>query len=228
MDAGRYFLHEHPKGAKSWEEKCVDKLRRDPRVYEIEGPMCRWSMQSEDAGGKGLVYKMTRWLTNNRRIAQVLNGVCSNSKGKTWHRHVHLINGRARAAQVYPPKLVRAILEALKQQLVDDGEYNQSLDSLGVGPVPDSTPVIDEEEEAFKHLPAADTPLRGPIYDSNTGAELDPEKVAVARREELEWVHRQNLYAKVPESECRASGKVPITMKWVDRNKGDNEQCSQC
>ena len=224
MDAGRYFLHEHPKGARSWEEPEVEELRKDPRVYEVTGPMCRWKMESSDAWGKGLVKKETRWLTNSRHIATILSGVCSNVEGKTWHRHVNLINGRARSAQVYPPLLVRGILEALRNQLAEDGEFSQALNSLGAGPVPDAVPVIDEEQEVYDSLPPADLPVAGPVYDSNTGAELDLAKVAAARREELDWVQKQCIYKKVPAEQARAAGKVPITMKWVDRNKGDLER----
>ena len=39
------------------------------------------------------------------------------------------------------------ILEALRKQLVEDGEFSQSLNALGAGPVPDSTPVIDQDGE---------------------------------------------------------------------------------
>ena len=224
LEEGRYFLHEHPKGAKSWEEKCIKDLAADERVYTVEGPMCRWQMESSDLYGKGLVYKMTRWMTNSRRLAEVLEGVCSNSGNRTWHRHVNLINGRARAAQIYPPKLVKAILVAMRRQLEDDGEFNQTLNAVEAGPVPDAVPVIDEEEEKFNQLPEASEEWEGPIIDANTGAVLDPKKVKEARDEELAWVHKQQIYKKVPISECEQEGKVPITMKWIDRNKGDLER----
>ena len=98
------------------------------------------------------------------------------------------------------------------------------MNSLGAGPVPDAAPVIDEEQEVFDHLPSADVTVTGPVYDTNTGAELDLEKVAAARKEELDWVQRQCIYKKVDAEDARKVGKVPITMKWVDRNKGDNER----
>lgn len=50
---------------------------------------------------------------------------------------------------------------------------------------------------------------------------MDLEKVAAARKEEFDWVHRQNLCKKVPLEQAKAAGKMPTTMKWVDRNKGD-------
>ena len=52
MDAGSYFLREHPKGARSWEEPVIKELRDDPRVYEVVGPMRRWKMESEDVWGE--------------------------------------------------------------------------------------------------------------------------------------------------------------------------------
>ena len=39
MEEGRYFVHEHPKGAKSWEEKCMKNLMSDERVFVVTGPM---------------------------------------------------------------------------------------------------------------------------------------------------------------------------------------------
>ena len=224
MEEGRYFVHEHPKGAKSWEEKCMKNLMSDERVFVVTGPMCRWSMESHDLHGAGLVLKMTQWVANSPRLASILQGVCSNSLGRTWHRHVNLINGRARAAQVYPPKLVKAMLVAMRQQLEDDGEFGTHLNSVEAGPVPDATPVIDEEEEKFNQLPEASEELEGPVIDANTGAILDPKEVVKARAEELTWIHKQQIYKKVPISECEQEGKTPITMKWIDRNKGDLER----
>ena len=161
--------------------------------------------------------KQTRWLTNSPVLAEALTGCCSNSLGKTCHRHVHLIDGRAKGAQVYPPKLVRGILKAIRKQLEMDGE----ICSLDAGPVPDATPVIDEEEEWYNRLLDSDEYVTGPVYDSNTGVELDPESVKKARMEELAWMKKQEIYVKVPLAEAEACGKKVISLKWVGRNKGD-------
>ena len=107
---------------------------------------------------------------------------------------------------------------------MEDSEFSVQLNSVGAGPVPDSPPVIDEEQEFYEQPPPADAQIQGAGIDANAGAELDPVKVAAARREELDWVHKQHLYEKVPEEQCYAAGKAPITMKWVDRNKGDNQR----
>lgn len=44
-----------------------------------------------------------------------------------------------------------------------------------------------------------------------------------ARKEELAWARKQQIYVKVPIKECwQTPSKLPIQLKWVDRNKGDS------
>ena len=59
-------------------------------------------------------------------------------------------------------------------------------------------------------------------YDANTGVVLDNDKVNAARQDDLSWIRRAEGYVKRPISEClEVTGKQPITLKWLDRNKGD-------
>ena len=61
-------------------------------------------------------------------------------------------------------------------------------------------------------------------YDDRTGNSLDPEKVKQARMEEIEEVRKQQVYKMVPISECLArTGRKPIGVRWVDINKGDDD-----
>ena len=41
MEMQKHFVHEHPKDSTSWEMLQVQSLINDPRVYSIDGPMCR-------------------------------------------------------------------------------------------------------------------------------------------------------------------------------------------
>ena len=113
MKRGRLFLHEHPDGADSWQEAEMVALLEEPGVIRVRGPMCRWDMEAEDRRGlqgRGYVRKMTGWVTNCKELAELLEGECSNLTGRReWRRHIHLIGGIAKGAQVYPPKLVKAI-----------------------------------------------------------------------------------------------------------------------
>ena len=59
-------------------------------------------------------------------------------------------------------------------------------------------------------------------YDDKAGTELDPKLVIEARNKELEHVHKQTVYVKVPIQECYdKTRKKPIGTRWVDINKGD-------
>ena len=119
IDNGRYFLHEHPSGAWSWKLPDVDKLMRIPGVMHRTGHMCPHGMTSVDAQGEDLVLKPTRWMSNS---AALLDEVAKRCAG--GHRHVQLVNGRARAAAIYPQRLCYAILRGLRQQLTNDRIMN--------------------------------------------------------------------------------------------------------
>ena len=101
MENGRYFLHEHPDGASSWKDEEFVRLHREEGVFTVEGPMCRWGMELETRDGrKGYVFKRTRWVTNSRVLASILDGRCSNQTGhgnrtgaEPEHRHLTLIGG---------------------------------------------------------------------------------------------------------------------------------------
>ena len=113
---GRLWLHEHPDGASSWKLDFVEAALRRPGVMRVKGHMCPWGMTSTDVDGSTqLVLKATGWATNSKRIAQVVSKQCDNP-GKSedlQHRHATLTGGRAKACEVYPVALVKAILEAL-------------------------------------------------------------------------------------------------------------------
>ena len=60
-------------------------------------------------------------------------------------------------------------------------------------------------------------------YDDVSGAPLDPAKVYEAKKEEVKFIRDMKLYHEVPIKECwERIGKIPITTKWIDINKGDN------
>ena len=81
---------------------------------------------SWDDHGTALVEKKTGWLTNSPELAEVLDVQCANLRDdkKLWHRHVHLVNGRAKVAEQYPPALVRAILRTLRKILLRRGQIS--------------------------------------------------------------------------------------------------------
>ena len=112
-------------------------LQNLPGVFTVVGPMCHWDMQITDkTGHTGTPRKRTKWVTNSPVLAKTLDVRCSNELGtEPIHVHLHLINGLAKQAAKYPPKLVRAVLKALKAQMTQDGEINHISMKFG-GPDP--------------------------------------------------------------------------------------------
>ena len=46
MEMRKHFVHEHPEVSSSWEMPEVQSLITDPRMYSIDGPVCRWSLRT--------------------------------------------------------------------------------------------------------------------------------------------------------------------------------------
>ena len=63
----------------------------------------------------------------------------------------------------------------------------------------------------------------GRIKDDLTGQTLHDGKVAIARAVELKFFDTKGVWKKVPRANAKAqTGKPPISVRWVDVNKGDD------
>ena len=121
---GKYFLHEHPFTATSWRLKFMVALRMLAGVDLIVGDQCPFGQDTSYKNEHGesswaLVRKRTGWLTNHPRLKLVLNVKCQNCKLPPTLRHKHiptLVGGRAKSTEIYPPRLVHAILKAHAEQ----------------------------------------------------------------------------------------------------------------
>ena len=66
---GKFFLHEHPATASSWDLPMIRELAEHPGVIIVTGDMCRWGMYlPEESHNQGtdqsvLVKKPTKWMT---------------------------------------------------------------------------------------------------------------------------------------------------------------------
>lgn len=62
-------------------------------------------------------------------------------------------------------------------------------------------------------------------WDDVTGTQLDPVEVNKARLEEIRHYKQMGVFRKVPIEEClRVIGKPPVSVRWVDPNKGRQRQ----
>ena len=70
-------------------------------------------MNSVDSVGYvGLACKATGFVTNDKYIAEAVNRHCFGG-----HEHIQLPSGRAKSCEKFPPRLIAAILRALRQSM---------------------------------------------------------------------------------------------------------------
>ena len=131
IDRGDHGLHEHPDTATSWDLPRVRKFLENDEVILIKGDQCRFGLKIKGR----LSRKSTLFATTCDTIAVNLQ-LCNCSEP-----HQPLVNGLPRQAQEYPPALVKAIVDGLIQEWVDDqqgrpkrlpdlGYLNQWIDEL--------------------------------------------------------------------------------------------------
>ena len=179
------------------------ELLDDGRVHLVQGPMCHWRFASAgDGDEQGFVRGKTRWATSSSRLAALLA-----RKHAGENRRVRLIvRNEMIAASRCSPKFVNETLRALGKQLVDDGRLDSvSLCSAGLTA---DFPGLDTRE------------WQEDDYDQQ-GNLLDPVNVKEGLKEEIEWVLKQKLFDYVPQSECAERQGRPYSLKWVQKNKGE-------
>ena len=74
IEGGRYFIHEHPLHAASWEEEEIKELMDLPGVVRAHGDQCQYGAGVVSGIRKGApVKKPTGFLTNGKCIAAALS-----------------------------------------------------------------------------------------------------------------------------------------------------------
>ena len=122
---------------------------------------------------------------------------------------MHLINGRAANARLYPHDLCKHIVIGINAQMRADGKI---IDKNSLYSLMHSTAKNDANDYLTTYL------------DDLPGKIVEPERVNAARKEEMQTFNEYNAFTVVPISECaHFTGKQPIDTRWVDVNKGDSE-----
>ena len=73
LSGGRYFLHEHPIGASSWEIQSIKKLLETPGFTRVRGDQCQYGAGA--VNGRP-VMKPSGFMTNAAKVAGELNLRC--------------------------------------------------------------------------------------------------------------------------------------------------------
>eukprot|EP00435_Cladocopium_sp_Y103_P060316 s936_g22.t1 len=110
LDRGDHGLHEHPDTATSWGLPKVQKYLEHDEVILVKSDQCRFGLRVRGR----LSRKSTLFATTCDAIAVNLQKLC-----QCEEPHQPLINGLPQQSQVYPPDLVRAIVDGLIQDWVD-------------------------------------------------------------------------------------------------------------
>ena len=76
--AGRYFIHEHPEHATSWNLDCVAQVQRLPHVSTTVCDQCQYG-QETDVGEP--IKKGTKWLSNSEYVLEALSKRCHGRDG---------------------------------------------------------------------------------------------------------------------------------------------------
>ena len=143
--------------------------------------------------------KATKILSSSSEVLKQVDRQCSNKRGEDRHRHVQLVQGRARACQVYPRLFGERLCEGIAAQ--------KKLDSLGLAARPLMT--LEEMQQAAKQT--AECPssaLHEPdcsgmtALDDVTGQQLDPKLMVQARKDEIQYFRQIGVYEKVDVAEA--------------------------
>ena len=126
MGNGRYWLHEHPWSAKSWQIPEMEELLKDPKVQVAYADQCQFGLTEKISSGsdeRGPAKKPG----NLWAVARRLRRTCNHD-----HVHVKLEGGRAKAAALYPDELCMEMCKGFRDQIEYDcngltclGELNE-------------------------------------------------------------------------------------------------------
>ena len=113
-------MHDHPEIAGPWQEECVKGMLRRQGVVRVTGDQCRYGLTPNDGYRENPAKTRASFMTHSQCIATKLSLHCPNTKERKAHDRVILTDGRAKAAQVYPPALCPAVCVGLIEQIEAD------------------------------------------------------------------------------------------------------------
>ena len=220
LEGGRYFLHEHPDGATSWQEDSIKSLLETPGVGRVTADQCQFGAEVNFGTLRGSpIRKRTGFMSNGEEILNALRSQCTGKEGRCSRRrggHHALVSGKiARSAARYPPGLVKRIIRGIIAQLKDDGIMKDG--EVGIH-------AVDDDASVARSMKGADQGYSGRYKDDLTKQPLKDVLVREAREKELKYFIDKGVWIKRPRQEAfAATGRPPISVRWVDVNKGDDE-----
>ena len=128
---------------------------------------------------------------------------------------------------IYPPALCHAISTRLARQVNADSRILQvPRDDFPLLALCEEDAQDTDEIAAFAVEELSDEESEEGVvaFDDANGGTLSVPLVREARKVEMQFVKDRDLYEYKPISECLAkTGHPPVSIKWVDANKGDDK-----
>ena len=149
-EAGRYYVHEHPATASSWNEREIQNLARQENVEKVTSDLCMFGLTTRGSTPEERVaaQKRTIFMTNSPEMARALDRRCDGG-----HRHQHLVQGRAKQSEEYTDELCQAMCIGVKNQVKWDKTQTKCLltvkSSDKVGEVPEEEYVHEDAKWAW-------------------------------------------------------------------------------
>ena len=195
---GKWALFEHPKEAASWKEPCVQRAWSLEGVERVVGDQCQYGLRVRPE--EELNMKPTGFLSNSPRIRNQLSRRCSGD-----HPHQHLMGGRAKKAEEYPPKLCQAMIRGLKEEITDSEVWIVNEEWLGEGEDEgDLEDMLDEEvEQAGQEVRVGESAAPEDKEDVEEEEEGLPQKITAADKRRVAKLHANLGHPSTPDF-CRA------------------------
>ena len=213
---GRYFIHEHPVGASSWRLEEMVRLLEMEGVETVIGDQCMFGLKTWGKGGEVPTKKPTRFATNADAVKLELAVRCDKN-----HVHQRLANNRAKGAEQYPKRLCAAICRGIIKQKRNDGMHIKPIAGIQMGKLLRLSPKLPDPEQFHDK---EEREISGQLaWDDLTGMKLETDKVKEARQKEIQYIKEKEVWVKIPRAQARAMGIKVIGTKWIDVNKGDDE-----
>ena len=231
IQSGRYFLHEHPQGATSWDLEMVKEIESMGGVYKVSCDQCQYGLETSVKGESRPARKPTAFMSNSWFVTNELTRKCDGS-----HAHFSLMEGRAKKAEQYPDGLCKAVCVGMQKQQAYDKtglcalysistkEREKSMIAAGMPPHWRDEQHEDQLEEQILQREIHLLRVKdGEVWakDDISGVALDPVEVQKARALEMDYFNKMQVYTRVDRS-C-ARGRKLIRTKWIDLNKGDTQ-----
>ena len=191
-----------------------------PGVELASGDQCQYGSAIRRGPRIGdPVEKPTGFLSNSPEVCRQLSKRCSGRGGACSRPaggiHAPCSGVHAKDAARYPRGLCQSILRGVTQQLKADELLKEGC--YGVQ-------VPDDEAEIRRNVLGPELGYSGRFRDDLTGQPLKDSLVKEARAAELLYFHTKGVWVKVPIGKARSeTGRAPISVRWVDVNKGDEQ-----